>query len=274
MKKRERFLGGYAIGGLAGGESKDAFWRVVEQCTAPARGLPPHRPRYLMGVGYDIDLVVCVALGVDMFDCVFPTRTARFGVALTTGVEGVESLRLKKGRFADDRETVDPGATGPPATATCPEHAAKVGPKHASEGGRAPDPDRVAAQNTKPKNTSTCERGHPVTNRFSRAALRGLLKGDAVGTGEQLVSLHNLAHMMQLCAEMRTAILEKRFAAWTKAWFARRFPNASDYPTWCVEALRAAGIELLDEATRRSRAEEERMRQIRAVLEMTAKRGR
>lgn len=54
-------------------------------------GLPGQKPRYLMGVGYPLDIVVCVALGVDMFDCVYPTRTARFGVALTR--KG--TLRLK-----------------------------------------------------------------------------------------------------------------------------------------------------------------------------------
>lgn len=73
---------GYAIGGLAGGEEKDAFWRVVDQC---CRALPDDKPRYLMGVGYPLDLVVCTALGVDMYDCVYPTRTARFGVALVDG---------------------------------------------------------------------------------------------------------------------------------------------------------------------------------------------
>lgn len=79
---------GYAIGGLAGGEDKDFFWRVVAH---NAERLPAHKPRYLMGVGYPVDLVVCVALGVDMFDCVYPTRTARFGVAfLDSG-----SIRLK-----------------------------------------------------------------------------------------------------------------------------------------------------------------------------------
>jgi len=56
------------------------FWRVVHHC---CKALPPLKPRYLMGVGYPVDVVVCVALGVDMFDCVYPTRTARFGVALT-----------------------------------------------------------------------------------------------------------------------------------------------------------------------------------------------
>lgn len=75
----KRNLPGYAIGGLSGGEEKDAFWRVVNQCTAI---LPSDKPRYCMGVGYPEDLVVCVALGADMFDCVYPARTARFGTAL------------------------------------------------------------------------------------------------------------------------------------------------------------------------------------------------
>lgn len=74
-----RDLPGWAIGGLSGGESKDHFWRMVHLSTDL---LPAHKPRYLMGVGFALDLVVCSALGVDMFDCVFPTRTARFGSAL------------------------------------------------------------------------------------------------------------------------------------------------------------------------------------------------
>ncbi|MBW0532016.1 hypothetical protein O181_071731, partial [Austropuccinia psidii MF-1] len=73
-------LGGYAIGGLSGGESKNQFWRIIHQCT---HKLPELKPRYCMGIGYSEDLVVAVALGIDMADCVFPTRTARFGVALT-----------------------------------------------------------------------------------------------------------------------------------------------------------------------------------------------
>ena len=82
---------GYAIGGLAGGEAKDAFWRVVNQCCL---ALPEDKPRYLMGVGYPLDLVVCTALGVDMYDCVYPTRTARFGVALVDG-PAPGTLRLR-----------------------------------------------------------------------------------------------------------------------------------------------------------------------------------
>lgn len=69
----KRDVPGYAIGGLSGGEEKEHFWRMV---TLSTDLLPPVKPRYLMGVGFAVDLVVCVALGCDMFDCVFPTRTA------------------------------------------------------------------------------------------------------------------------------------------------------------------------------------------------------
>jgi len=90
-----RDLPGYAIGGLSGGESKDEFWRIVDLCT---NLLPEFKPRYLMGVGFTLDLVVCVALGVDMFDCVFPSRTARFGTALVrTG-----SINIRHSTYAND----------------------------------------------------------------------------------------------------------------------------------------------------------------------------
>ncbi|CAG8518937.1 358_t:CDS:2 [Paraglomus brasilianum] len=91
---------GYAIGGLSGGEEKDIFWRIVTQCTDV---LPKDKPRYCMGVGYAEDLVVCCALGVDMYDCVYPTRTARFGNALTA--QGI--LNLKKSRFASDFNPIE-----------------------------------------------------------------------------------------------------------------------------------------------------------------------
>ncbi|KAL1342101.1 hypothetical protein AAHE18_09G134400 [Arachis hypogaea] len=97
----DRNLPGYAIGGLAGGEDKDSFWRVVAQCTA---ALPEDKPRYVMGVGYPLDIVVCSALGADMYDCVYPTRTARFGTALIP--EGV--LKLKHRAMADDTRPIDP----------------------------------------------------------------------------------------------------------------------------------------------------------------------
>ncbi|RWW19504.1 hypothetical protein GW17_00016440 [Ensete ventricosum] len=87
----------YAIGGLSGGEDKDSFWRVVAQCTA---ALPEDKPRYVMGVGYPLDIVVCSALGADMYDCVYPTRTARFGTALIP--------ELKNRAMANDERPIDP----------------------------------------------------------------------------------------------------------------------------------------------------------------------
>ncbi|KAL4715144.1 hypothetical protein ACJJTC_012191 [Scirpophaga incertulas] len=93
-------VNGFAIGGLSGGESKDEFWPMVHLSTGV---LDKYRPRYLMGVGMAIDLVVCVALGVDMFDCVFPTRTARFGCALTSKGQ----LNLKQKKYSMDLNPID-----------------------------------------------------------------------------------------------------------------------------------------------------------------------
>ncbi|KAF8373008.1 tgt-1, partial [Pristionchus pacificus] len=99
MAKRAKV--GIAIGGLSGGEDKSSFWRVVAAC---CDWLPPHLPRYVMGVGFAVDLVVCSLLGADMFDCVFPTRTARFGTAL---VRRGGQLHLKQARFANDFSPID-----------------------------------------------------------------------------------------------------------------------------------------------------------------------
>eukprot|EP00210_Caulerpa_lentillifera_P000216 g211.t1 len=91
---------GYAIGGLAGGEEKNDFWKVVNLCTSH---LPKNRPRYVMGIGYPLDLVVCSALGADMYDSVYPSRTARFGVALTSH----GTLRIKNAKFSEDDRPID-----------------------------------------------------------------------------------------------------------------------------------------------------------------------
>jgi queuine tRNA-ribosyltransferase len=96
---------GYAIGGLAGGEEKDLFWRVVDQA---CRALPDDKPRYLMGVGYPLDLIVCTALGVDMYDCVYPTRTARFGACLVPG-PSPGTLKVKAHECATDNKVIQDG---------------------------------------------------------------------------------------------------------------------------------------------------------------------
>ena len=92
---------GYAIGGLSVGETPEEMYRTVE-ITAPL--LPTDQPRYLMGVGTPVDLVECVARGIDMFDCVMPTRNARNGQLFTS--EGI--LNIKNARFAEDDRPADP----------------------------------------------------------------------------------------------------------------------------------------------------------------------
>ncbi|MGE3274672.1 MAG: tRNA guanosine(34) transglycosylase Tgt [Vicinamibacterales bacterium] len=92
---------GYAIGGLSVGEPPPEMYAVVE-ATTPL--LPEDQPRYLMGVGTPADLIEAVARGVDMFDCVLPTRNARNGQLLTR--EG--PLNIRNARFAEDDGPVDP----------------------------------------------------------------------------------------------------------------------------------------------------------------------
>jgi queuine tRNA-ribosyltransferase len=91
---------GYAIGGLAVGEPQQVMLRIVE---AVASALPAERPRYLMGVGTPEDLVEAVARGIDMFDCVLPTRNGRHGLAFTR----FGPINLKNARHADDPRPID-----------------------------------------------------------------------------------------------------------------------------------------------------------------------
>ncbi len=92
---------GYAIGGLSVGESKDATWDIAEGVTAL---LPTDRPRYLMGMGTPLDLIDAVARGVDMLDCVLPTRNARNGTVFTRDGKVV----LRNAAYADDLSPLDP----------------------------------------------------------------------------------------------------------------------------------------------------------------------
>jgi queuine tRNA-ribosyltransferase catalytic subunit len=242
FRHREMNLGykipGYAIGGLAGGETKDKFWRVVD---LSCRCLPDDRPRYLMGVGYPLDLVVCTALGVDMYDCVYPTRTARFGVAL-----------------------VDPDCSLPPE---CEQSATSSG---SSLGTLRLKSHECALQDDRPIQfgcrCQACLTTVGSDSSFiSRSRLHRLLKaGNPVGV--ELVTQHNIVYMMTLVQNMRVSIIEKRFPDFVRNFIHRMFRtshslNASEtaksdkprnsvlgesaeVPTWVVDALQAAGIDL------------------------------
>ncbi len=158
-------LPGYAVGGLAVGEGHDVMLRTLE-ATLPF--LPAAKPRYLMGVGTPRDLIESVARGIDMFDCVMPTRNGRHGLAFTWG--GVVNLR--NARHAEDPRPLDP--------------------------------------------ESTC----PGARDYSRAYLHHLIRSGEL-LGSMLLSWVNTCFYQELMAAMRTAIAERRFAAWAEATAAR-----------------------------------------------------
>ncbi|MTF40008.1 tRNA guanosine(34) transglycosylase Tgt [Cyanobacterium aponinum] len=94
-------LPGYAIGGVSVGEKPELIHQIV-QWTTPL--LPTHKPRYLMGVGSYKEMVVAIASGIDLFDCVIPTRLGRHGAALVQG----ERINLKNAQYKEDFTPLDP----------------------------------------------------------------------------------------------------------------------------------------------------------------------
>jgi queuine tRNA-ribosyltransferase len=102
---------GYAIGGLSVGEPTEVMYGIVGEAAAD---LPADRPRYLMGTGTPDNLVESVARGIDLFDCVLPTRNARNGQLFTAG----GPLNIKNVRYAEDDRPIEPGCPCP----TCRRH--------------------------------------------------------------------------------------------------------------------------------------------------------
>lgn len=151
---------GYAIGGLAVGEGQ-ALMLATLDTTLPL--LPAERPRYLMGVGRPDDLVGAVARGVDMFDCVMPTRSGRTGQAFTKR----GALNIRNARHSRDPRPLDEDCT--------------------------------------------CQ----ACQAYSRAYLHHLFRtGEMLGA--MLLTWHNLHYYQQLMRDMRTAIVEGSFAAFTR----------------------------------------------------------
>ncbi|KAJ9577244.1 hypothetical protein L9F63_006218, partial [Diploptera punctata] len=229
----QRNVPGFAVGGLSGGESKDDFWKMVHLSTDI---LPENKPRYLMGVGFAADLVVCCALGIDMFDCVFPTRTAellyyylfilfiilfqqRFGCALVSNGQ----LNLKQKNYAMDFEPLD-----------------------------------------KECDCSTCKR-------YTRAYIHSIVTAETVAC--HLLTVHNIAFQvntlcflngyvnkyfyiiyiyiyiyiffqLRLMRSIRESIEQDRFPEFVRNFMANLYQN-TEYPQWIVEALEAVNISLI-----------------------------
>jgi len=149
---------GFAIGGLSVGEPADQMYRITELCTSI---LPEDRPRYLMGVGTPENILESIARGVDMFDCVLPTRNGRNAVFFTRSGK----LNMRNAHHGADFRPVD-------AACSC-------------YGCRS----------------------------FTRAYIRHLFKAGEI-LALQLASMHNLTFYLQLVADARKAILDRRFGSW------------------------------------------------------------
>ncbi len=179
-------LPGYAIGGVAVGEGTELI-RQITEFTAPL--LPVEKPRYLMGVGYERDIVAAVRAGVDMFDCVLPTRNGRNANAFTQA----GALRLRNAEFRDDPRPIEAGCdclacAGPPAI----------------EGLDGPAPGR---------HWGADRRGRW----FSRAYLRHLFLSKEM-LGPILLSIHNIRHFQRLMLDIRRAICENDWLRLRQDW--------------------------------------------------------
>jgi queuine tRNA-ribosyltransferase len=157
---------GFAIGGLSVGELNEQMYETVEYTTS---FMPEDKPRYLMGVGTPEDLVENVSRGVDMFDCVMPTRNARNGTLFTT----FGKLNIKAKAYERDSKPIDEAC-----------------------------------------DCYTCRN-------YSRSYLRHLFRAREL-TYFRLATIHNLHYYLTLMSDMREAILEQRFEAFKKDFFAMR----------------------------------------------------
>ncbi len=106
LELQELGFDGFAMGGLSVGEPIDEMYRIVSE-VAPK--MPPDKPRYLMGVGTPEDILQAIENGVDMFDCVLPTRNGRNGQAFVHGGR----INIKQARYAEDPLPLEPGCTCP-----------------------------------------------------------------------------------------------------------------------------------------------------------------
>ena len=168
---------GYAVGGVSVGEPKDEMLRIMAHTP---HQLPAHKPRYLMGVGTPEDLVEGVAQGVDMFDCVMPTRNARNGTLFTR----FGDLKIRNARHKMDEQPLD-------ATCTC----------YACAG-------QPSATTVTDNGVTWAQGGR---GGFSRAYLHHL---DRCGEmlGPMLASIHNLHYFLNLMTEVRAALDAGTFA--------------------------------------------------------------
>jgi queuine tRNA-ribosyltransferase len=175
-------LPGYAIGGVAVGEQSGEIARVVRHTAAL---MPEGRPRYLMGVGYERDIVAAVRAGVDMFDCVLPTRNGRNANAFTPQGQ----IRLRNAAYAEDPGPIEEG---------CDCQACRPAAYGWVTAGGRPD-------------------GGPDGGAFSRGYIRHLFMAGEM-LGPILVSLHNVRYFQRLMLDIRRTIREDDWLGFAGRW--------------------------------------------------------
>jgi len=212
---------GIAIGGLSGGEEKESYCAVVKTCTEL---LPEGKPRYVMGVGYPEDLIVSVALGADMFDCVWGTRTARFGNAITS--RGV--LNLRNAKYADDFTAVDPECD---CVVCAPAESVARETLNSTLG----KPSYV-------ENGRYTAKGMGVT----KAYIHHLAAKETAGA--HMLTMHNVAYLLGLMNKARQAVVEDKYPKFLKETFAKWYQGDKEkFPKWAVDALRGVGVDLMED---------------------------
>jgi queuine tRNA-ribosyltransferase len=184
-------LPGVAVGGLSVGEPKEDMLRLLNHI-GPL--LPVHKPHYLMGVGTPEDLIAGVRQGIDMFDCVMPTRNARNGHVFTR----YGDLKLRNSRHKTDEWPLDP-------TCTCYACAGSAGQSFAA----------ASAQ------TGTDRAGSNGWQGFSRAYLHHLDRCGEI-LGPMLCTVHNLHYYLNLMREARAALETASFGAFVRQFQADR----------------------------------------------------
>jgi queuine tRNA-ribosyltransferase len=158
---------GYAIGGLMIGEPSSLTNEMTAEVSA---AIPTEKPRYLMGCGYPEDIIEAVAQGIDLFDCVLPTRNGRTGMAFTSGGKVI----IKGGRYAADKSPLDKKCS----CYTC-QHFSKAYLRHLFNAGEALAGRLVSHHNVWFYNRLLHEiRKHIRTGTFSQFARRSLRKFD------------------------------------------------------------------------------------------------
>ncbi|TBU00101.1 queuine tRNA-ribosyltransferase [Hamiltosporidium magnivora] len=205
---------GVAIGGLSGGEDKNHFCDVISLCVSI---LGPNIPKYVMGVGYPEDVLVCICLGIDMMDCVYPTRTARFGIALTD--KGCIKVNTVEWNTSDRCVGTDISNISSPITNTSISNPTSIAPTYSPIYPLDPTCKCYCCLNYNIQYLKTLKN---TTNLCI------------------LLTLHNLFYMENFIDRIRISIENNRLNIFVKEYVKNRYNNQP--PEWFVRAMKSVNL--------------------------------